>query len=208
MKTEVFDGPIDLLLALAMRREVDLNLVSLAELTADYLAAIQSDLGGTAARDPEEMAAFLVVGSRLLALKAASLLPGDDDQEEEEEDLEAWEAEVRQRMLEYQRFKEAADELMRRHVEGGFSFTSAIEAQIVPTERVAIDPGGLASAFQAVLDRLPPPDEVQVRLRNYSLADEMTGLRRRLAETTRTSFSTLFDRAESRLHAVVIFLAL
>jgi segregation and condensation protein A len=206
VRSEVFDGPIDLLLALAQRQQVDLNQVRLGDLAWGYLQGLGSE-GGAAGRTPEAMAAFLVVGSRLLALKAAALLPGAAG-EEDEEDLEAWEETVRERMLEYQRFKDAAMELMRRHQEGGFSFPSAVEGEIIPSERLEIDPDGLAAAFQAILDRLPAPAEVQVELSNYSLTDEMDRIRARISGVSATSFTVLFDAAESRFHAVVIFLAL
>jgi segregation and condensation protein A len=184
-----------------------LNQVRLADLAREYLAGIKQSAAEGTPRAPEEMAAFLVVASRLLALKAAALLPSPTAGEEEE-DLESWEEQVRQRMVEYQRFKEAAMELMRRHQEGGISFPSAIEADIIPMERLAINPDGLATAFQAVLDRLPPPAEVQVELSNYSLTDEMDGIRARLRAGEQTSFGEIFETASSRLHAVVIFLAL
>jgi segregation and condensation protein A len=203
VKTDVFEGPIDLLLTLAQRRQLDLNEVRLADLTSDFLAALDGAVGG---RPAEEMAAFLVFGSRLLALKAAALLP--EPLTEEEPDPLAWEAQVKARMLEYSRFKEAASELMRRHSEGSFSFASAIEAQIIPTEQLQINGDGLAAAFQKVLDRLPPPSEVQFDLRHYSLAEEVDAIRRRLSVSDLLNFTDLFDRAESRLHAVVIFLAL
>lgn len=201
--TAVFDGPIDLLLSLANKQEVDLNQVRLADLTSGYLEA----LSATEARSADEMAAFLLVGSRLLALKAAALLPGPGE-EEEEEDLEAWEAQVKQRMEEYERFKAAASELMRRHEAGGFAFTAAVEAEIVPSERLQIDGDGLARAFQKVLDRLPPPAEVAVELHEYSLIEEMDGIRERVRGAGRVNFTALFDAAGTRLHAVVIFLAL
>jgi segregation and condensation protein A len=205
VRSAVFDGPIDLLLTLAQRQQVDLNQVQLGDLAWDYLLGLSSE-EGAGTHTPEAMAAFLVVASRLLALKAAALLPGPADSETE--DLEAWEETVRERMLEYQRFKAAAMELMRRHHEGGFSFSSAVEGEIIPSERLEIDPDGLAAAFQAILDRLPEPSEVQVELSNYSLADEMGRIRGRISREPATSFTVLFDAAESRLHAVVIFLAL
>jgi segregation and condensation protein A len=204
VQTDVFEGPIDLLLTLAQRQQVDLSQVRLGDLAWDYLESVRA---GGPKRSPEELAAFLVVASRLLALKAAALLPGPDDGETEE-DLESWEEQVRQRMAEYARFKAAALELMRRHNEGGFAFPSAIEAEVVPSEKLAIDPGGLATAFQAVLDRLPPPGEVEVELTHFSLTDEMELIRGRLRVAESTSFNALFDAAESRMHAVVIFLAL
>jgi segregation and condensation protein A len=206
VRTAVFEGPIDLLLTLAQRQQVDLNQVRLGDLAWDYLGGVKSGDGG-AARSPEEMAAFLVVASRLLALKAAGLLPGAAG-EEEEEDLEAWEDAMRERMVEYQRFKDAAAELMRRHQEGGFSFPSAVEGEIIPSEQIQINPDGLAAAFQAILDRLPEPGELQVELSSYSLSDEMARIRERLAAEPATSFTAVFTAAETRLHAVVIFLAL
>jgi segregation and condensation protein A len=204
VRTDVFEGPIDLLLTLAQRRQLDLNQVRLADLTWDYLARLNTGDGRPPA---EEMAAFLLVGSRLLALKAAGLLPGTAT-EAEAEDLERWEEQVRERLLEYSRFKAAALELMRRHQEGGGSFASLLEGEVVPTERLALRPDGLAAAFQAVLDRLPPPGDVSVELSSYSLSDEMSRLRRRLLDGREIAFGDLFGEAHDRLHAVVIFLAL
>lgn len=202
VKTDVFEGPIDLLLTLAQRQQVDLNLVRLADLTWEYLETLQAGRR----RPVEEMAAFLLVGAKLLALKAAGLLPGSST-DDEEEDLVRWQDQVRERMLEYQRFKEAALELMRRHQQGAPSFTSLLEGDVVPIERLAIHPDGLAAAFQAVLDRLPTPDEVSVDISSYSLGDEMQRVRVRLLGGG-VLFGELFQQAESRLHAVVIFLAL
>jgi segregation and condensation protein A len=191
------------LLTLAQRNQLDLNQLRLADLTWEYIEGIAAG----ARRPAEEMAAFLLVGSKLLALKAAGLLPGTTT-EEEEEDLARWEDEVRERMQEYQRFKEAALELMRRHQEGAPSFASLLEGEVVPSERLALHPDGLAAAFQAVLDRLPTPEEVAVDLSRYSLSDEMDRVRGRLRGGADIAFSELFERAETRLHAVVIFLAL
>jgi segregation and condensation protein A len=204
VRTPVFEGPIDLLVTLAQRHELDLNQVRLADLTAEYLRSIET---ADPAPAPDEMAAFLVVGARLLALKAAALLPAAEPKEDEE-DIEAWEEHMRGRMQEYERFKAAATELMRRHQEGGFSFTSAIEAEIVPGERVEINRDSLVQAFQTVLDRLPPPAEVAFELRRYSLAEEVEVIRSRTRGGERVSFNAIFDDAQSRLHAVVIFLAL
>ncbi|GAC1332880.1 MAG: segregation/condensation protein A [Candidatus Dormibacteria bacterium] len=203
VRTEIFEGPIDLLLTLAQRRQLDLNQVRLGDLTWDYIEGIAAG----SRRPAEEMAAFLLVGSKLLALKAAGLLPGTAT-EAEEEDLERWEEQVRERMLEYARFKAAALELMRRHQEGTPSFTSLLEGEVVPSERLALHPDGLAAAFQAVLDRLPAPEEVAVEISSYSLGEEMERVRTRLVGHREIAFSDLFERAENRLHAVVIFLAL
>jgi segregation and condensation protein A len=207
VKTSIFEGPVDLLLTLAQRRELDLNQLRLSELTSEYLESISAGAAKGEEVAPEEMAAFLVVGSRLLALKAAALLPAAGA-EDEEEDLEAWEDAVKERMLEYERFKAAAMELMHRHQSGNFTFASAVEAEIIPAEKIEIDGDSLATAFQAVLDRLPPPVDVAVELRPYSVLEEMDGIRSRVQPDEKVSFTAVFEGAESRLHAVIIFLAL
>src|SRR5947208_9762176 len=84
VRTPAFDGPIELLLTLAQRAEVDLKAVSLASLTDDYLQAIERE-----APPLDQLAAFLVIGARLVQLKAACLMP--HAAVGEEEDLQAWE---------------------------------------------------------------------------------------------------------------------
>src|ERR1700730_437300 len=95
VKTSVFEGPLELLLALAEREEVDIFQVSLSRVTDAYLVEIAS----REIADPQEMAEFLWMAARLLLLKSIRLLPGEP-QTEEETDLLGWEEEVRQRLRE------------------------------------------------------------------------------------------------------------
>jgi segregation and condensation protein A len=196
-----FEGPIELLLSLAQRAEVDLKAVALATLTEDYLQAIERQ------RPPiDRQAAFLVIGARLVQLKAAGLMPaGMPDQEEE---LQAWEDAIKGRLEEYRRFKELAESLMRRHASGQFSFAGLLEPEVVPQARVRVSLDALAAAFQQVLDRLPPVDEVAVELEQVSLSDKLDELRRMLVHSRNLNFSAIFDHARTRLEAVVTFLAL
>jgi segregation and condensation protein A len=107
--TPVFEGPLELLLALAERDEIDIFQVSLASLTEAYLA----EIGALAVRDPVEMAEFLWLAARLLLLKSIRLLPGEEP-DDEEADLLGWEEDVRARLLEYRAYKEMAEKLMER----------------------------------------------------------------------------------------------
>ena len=75
VRTPAFDGPIELLLTLAQRAEVDLKAVSLASLTDEYLRAIEQE-----APPLDRLAAFLVIGARLVQIKAAGLMPEDSAQ--------------------------------------------------------------------------------------------------------------------------------
>jgi segregation and condensation protein A len=201
VRSPAFEGPIELLLSLATRAEVDLKAVSLASLTDDYLRAIESE------RPPlDRLAAFLVIGARLVQLKAAALLP--EATVEREEDLQAWEEAIKSRLEEYKRFKELAESLMRRHASGRFTFAGLLEPDVIPQARVQVSLDALASAFQQVLDRLPPAGPVTVEMEHVSLADKLEQLRELLARQPQVNFSALFHHARTRLEAVVTFLAL
>lgn len=201
VRTPAFDGPIELLLTLAQRAEVDLKAIPLASLTDDYLRAIARD------RPPlDRLAAFLVIGARLVQLKAASLMPESATGEEEE--LEAWEDAIKGRLEEYKRFKELAESLMRRHASGRFTFAGLLEPDVVPQARVQVSLEALASAFHQVLDRLPPPQQVTVEMEQVSLADKLEELRSMLVRQSQMNFSAVFRHARTRLEAVVTFLAL
>jgi segregation and condensation protein A len=201
VRTPAFDGPIELLLTLAQRAEVDLKAVALASLTDEYLRAIELE-----APPLDRLAAFLVIGARLVQIKAAGLMP--QAALGEEEDLQAWEDAIRGRLEEYKRFKELAESLMRRHASGRFTFAGLLEPEVIPQARVQVSLDALATAFRQVLDRLPPPQQVTVEMEHVSLADKLEELRRMLARQAQVNFSAIFRHARTRLEAVVTFLAL
>lgn len=201
VRTPAFEGPIELLLTLALRAEVDLKAIALASLTDDYLRAIEEQRPAI-----DRLAAFLVIGARLVQLKAAALMPAGEAGEEE--DLEAWEEAIRGRLEEYKRFKELAESLMRRHASGRFTFAGLLEPQVIPEPRLQVSLDALAAAFKQVLDRLPPPDEVSVEMEQVSLSDKLEELRRMLRQQSQMNFTAIFRHSRTRLEAVVIFLAL
>lgn len=199
--TPAFDGPIELLLSLAQRAEVDLKAIPLASLTEDYLRAIDRN-----PPPPERLAAFLVIGARLVQLKAASLLPQMISGEEEE--VGAWEDAIRGRLEEYRRFKELAEGLMQRHASGRFTFAGLFLPEVIPQARFQVDLDLLAAAFQQVLDRLPPQPELTVELEHISLGQKLEDLRGMMGRHPEMNFTALFAQARTRLEAVVTFLAL
>src|SRR5438270_8803964 len=202
VRTAAFDGPVELLRTLAQRAEVDLKSIALASLTDDYLRAIDQE------RPPlDRLAAFLVIGARLVQLKAAGLMP-DAMGAEAEEDLQAWEDAIKGRLEEYKRFKQLAESLMRRHASGRFTFAGLLEPEVVPQARVQVSLEALATAFQQVLDRLPPAQQVTVEMEHVSLADKLEELRTMLSRQPQMNFTAIFRHARTRLEAVVTFLAL
>ena len=149
--TPVFEGPLELLLALAEQEEIDIFQVSLSALTDAYL----NELAQIENRDPVEMAAFLWMAARLLLLKSIRLLPGEEP-EPEEADLLGWEEDVRRRLLEYRTYKEMAQEMMARAEADQTSFPPPLREVEVEGQEEPIPVQALVVAFQSVLARVPP----------------------------------------------------
>jgi segregation and condensation protein A len=202
VRQAAFNGPVELLLQLAQRQELDISSVQLHELTAAYLESLQT----LPKPEPERMGAFLVVGARLIQLKALRLLPSLHPPQEEE--LGDWEAAMRERLVEYRKFKELAEEIMRRHREGNFSFASLLQPEILPREALQVELDALTAAFEEILRRLPPTESLEVELEAFSLTDKLDAIRQLLARKPEVNFAQIFTTARSRLEAVVIFLAL
>lgn len=206
----IFDGPIELLLHLIVRRKLDITEVSLAAITDQYLRAIEEMQGV----DPEALADFLTVAARLLYIKSRGLLPQLPDDEAEESPSEN----LIQQLLDYRRFKAAAEEL-RMRTEIGLRTS----ARLAPTSQVdrkldlsALTIEKLAAAAQRALHRLPsmaaPPS---VHAYPITVADQVAAIRERVGGKSRGNgqagtplpFSALLSRSRSRLEIVVTFLA-
>jgi segregation and condensation protein A len=199
--TPVFEGPLELLLALAEREDVDLLQVPLARLTDDYLAAIAQ----LRAPDPAEMAEFLWMLSRLLLLKSVRLLPGEEPGEEELE-LLGWEEDVRRRLEEYRQYKEVAQGLMERATSEAHAFPSPARAVEVEGQEAPLEVELLVNAFKDLLSRLPPRP-VTVTGRAWTTEQKVEVLTGRLLRGTLNLVDLILECAD-RLEAVVTFVAL
>jgi segregation and condensation protein A len=199
--TSVFEGPLELLLALAEREDVDILKVPLASLTDAYLAAIAE----LRSPDPVEMAGFLWMLSRLLLLKSIRLLPGEEPGEEEVE-LLGWEEDVRLRLEEYRRYKEVAQELMQRAATEPYAFPSPARTVEVDGQEAPLEVGLLVNAFNDLLSRVPPRP-VTVTGRSWTTEQKIEVLTGRLLRGPLNLVDLILD-CEDRLEAVVTFVAL
>ena len=199
--TPVFEGPIELLLALAEREEVDILRVRLADLTDAYLR----ELAALERPDPVEMAEFLWMAARLLLLKSIRLLPGEEP-DEGEADLLGWEEDVRLRLAEYVQYKEMARELMARVASEPFAFASPPRPVEVEGQEAPIEIDLLMRAFEDVLTRLPPRPLTVVG-RTWSTEEKLRALTGRLMRGPVELVAMLLE-CEDRLEAVVTFVAL
>ncbi len=198
--TSVFEGPLELLLALVEREEVDIFKVSLARVTDAYLA----DVASREIADPQEMAEFLWMAARLLLLKSIRLLPGETPTDEEAE-LLGWEDEVRQRLEEYRAYKEIAGELLERAQQETFSFPPPARPVEAGGQEQPLDVELLVVAFNSVLARIPPRPLV-VQGRTWTLQEKVDLISDRLRRGP-IELTELILESSDRLEAVVTFVA-
>jgi segregation and condensation protein A len=198
--TPVFEGPLELLLALAEREEVDIFQVSLSRVTDAYLA----EIARRETADPKEMAEFLWIAARLLLLKSIKLLPGETPSDEETE-LLGWEEDVRQRLEEYRAYKAMAQELMERAEQEAFAFPPGPRTVEAGGQEQPLDVDVLVAAFNSVLARIPPRPVV-VAGRTWTLEEKLDFIKNRLRHGPLELVQLILE-SEDRLEAVVTFVA-
>ena len=198
-----FSGSLEQLVVRAQRGEIDLDQVSVARITSDFRARVEDPGSETELR---ELADFLGLAARLVALKAARLNPAEAAAAEDDESAEVDDA--GRRLSEYRLFKAAAEALLAEaSEEGARSFLSLVAADVLPVERLRIPPERLAAAFRAVLLRLDEAEPMPVGAVTFSVEEKLEQLRDRLRSGP-LAFEALFDSVSSRLEAVACFLAL
>ena len=203
---EVFNGPFDLLLTLVLKEEIDLLEVDLAEVVLAYVEYLER----TGELDLEAATEFLVLIAALLELKSRLMLPSD---EEEGLDLEPMEAaeELLARMLEYHRYRQAAEHLRDRlEAEHGYRYRSAplppeLRRISVEAAEAAYDPERLAEALGGLLTVPPPLDLRHVRRPAVSVEQRLHHLRDLLSSRSRFSFDEAVEGADRLTEAVTLF---
>ncbi len=203
-----FEGPLDLLLHLIDKAEINIEDIFVSEITAQYLAYMD-DLSEL---DMDRASSFLTVAAQLLLIKSRSLLPRPPVEDEEEEDPK--EALLRQ-LREYKAFKNASEELHERFEEAKKAIARLPEDVILPPQKfelqnVSID--SLYAAFLEVLNREDTEEEKIDRTQNvrpdtFTVRDRVLHLRAKLKEG-RVRFKDLFTDASTRMEMVVTFMAL
>ena len=206
----VFEGPLDLLLRLIEREELDITEVSLAVVTDQYLA----HLAELHSRSAANLADFLAVAARLLLIKSRVLLPSPppNSQGEQEADEEEWEYDLVTRLREYKRFKEVAAGLREREESGMRSYARMAPPPEVPSlhKPDAHDPEMLRQAYRRVLEANPqakPVDDVVSPL-NIHMRDCLSNILHHVRRNDQTRFSTLMAEARSWLEVIVTFVAM
>lgn len=206
IRLPTFQGPLDLLLTLIQRRDLDITTVSLVAVADQYLEAVHAD----DSLDAAALAEFVSIGAKLLQLKSRALLPERDEEEEEAEEEDPGE-ELVALLLEYQRYREAADSLGDRMAAGWRTYPRGAPPP-APPEGNALDGVTLDALYAVmieVLERLPEEPDGTVERTDVSLADQIEMLEGRLRGRGRSfSFRRVIESCTSRVEVVVTFIAL
>jgi len=208
VKLEVFEGPLDLLLYLIKKDEVDIYDISLERITAQYLEFMDA----FKVLDLEIAGEFVVMAANLIYLKSRALLPAHvqpPDEEAEEEDPR-WDL-IRQ-LVEYKKFKDAAGQLSVREVEQSNLYSRMADTADAAPERPLgeVSVFDLINAFNKVLKRIAAKSEDlrEIFEENYTVSDKIDLILKLTSSGVPLKFSELFADAASRTEIVVTFLAL
>lgn len=211
VKTTVFEGPLDLLLQLITRHQVEISSVGLTQVVSDYLTLIEE----MRQLDIEVTSEFLLIAATLIQLKVRSLLPtGAELDLDEELALVEERDRLLSRLLMCVTFKDVAAVLLRRMQETNrfVPHTGGIDQQVNPPQpevELPVDAEGLASLAGSVLARLyREPDLDHLDLELPSVEDAIEDLQARVRAATVTSFENLTEHCTRTLEVAAYFLAL
>ncbi|MFP4157691.1 MAG: segregation and condensation protein A [Opitutales bacterium] len=210
IRLPAFEGPLDLLLYLIRRNEVDIYDIPIEQVTTQYIDV----LGSMEHLDLEVAGEFFVMASTLMYIKSRMLLPKKDqgaDEDIEDDELDPrWE--LVQQLLEYRKFKEAAEDIQKLILNthdlipriGPRESIEAVERPLKPVDRV-----DLWNTFNQVLRRLAERiTEGEIHAEQVTVADRMEYILTRLGQKSRFLFSDLFESTTTLTTIVASFLAI
>ena len=206
-----FDGPLDLLLTLVGKAQIDIKEIFISDITDQYLAIVR----GAEDLNMEEASDFLVMAATLVEIKSRAMLPRAPEPVEGEEDPET---ELIRRLEEYKRYKESAEELRDFEEAAKHVFTKLPEEYPLPPQEVELTGltlEGLTEAFLRIWARKPEAAEEEenhyarreIHRDQHSVQECMLELINRLRQKKRMRFEEAFSEAPTREEVVTYFLA-
>ena len=205
---DVFEGPLDLLLHLIKEQKMDIYDIRIAEITKQYLSYLDllSEL------NLEMVGEYLVMAAELAKIKSKTLLPIP----ETEEDVltaagEDPRAELMRRLLEYQRYKEAAFELRQKEYDQQQLFSRTGEVVLENSEEellIEANVFDLLTAFQKVLNEKSFKKNYEIKVTTLSVSDRISGILEILNASESVTFDSLFTTLNTKQEVIVTFLAI
>jgi segregation and condensation protein A len=202
IKLGEFAGPLDLLLYLIRQEQADIFDIPIARITDEYLNYIRL----MKSLDIAVAADFLVMAAQLIEIKSKMLLPRDPLADEDEE-IEDPRQELVDRLLEYEKFKSAAQMLYEK---------STVEQAVFPRGKIESDDANaeisasvfdLLTVFQKVAARHREEVKMEIQREEISLAEMIRNLKKRIAEVSELSLLAFFEEMQSHRELVTAFIA-
>jgi len=201
VKLDKFEGPLDLLLYLIKKQEINIYDIPIASITQQYLEYLKLmeflnlELAGE----------FLVMAATLMRIKARMLLPRHEDEEEEGDDPRQ---QLVQQLLEYQKFKSAASKLEAMEYQRRMLFPRPEQnGKSIADDEYSYNLFDLIAAFKAVLER-NRVTYLEVEVEETSVEEKIDFLKQKLSDCDMIAFEDLFEGQQSLVELIVTFLAL
>ncbi|MCX5836465.1 MAG: segregation/condensation protein A [Deltaproteobacteria bacterium] len=207
IKLDIFEGPLDLLLFLIKKNEIDIYNIPIALITEQYLEyldkmrSLNLDLAGE----------YLLLAATLLHIKSKTLLPvEEDDHDEDEPDPRA---ELVRQLLEYQIYKEAASQLDTRPLLDRDVFTRSVMAEALSDQddqemAIELSVFDLVDAFYKIVSTMEKGELLEIDMEKMSLAERMNEIMDNLAEKRNLTFMELLGEHANRRMLIYTFLAI
>ena len=208
VKLPAFEGPLDLLLHLIKKDEINIYDIPIASITRQYLEYLDliKSLNLNVVGD------FLVMAATLIHIKSKMLLPpAESDEEEDEVDPRA---DLVQRLLEYQQFKGVAGQLEQRESDWREVFhrsptnISGNQGDLQEFSLSDVSLYDLLDVLKAIFDRIPEKHSLEILVDELSVQDQMDLILDGLEDKESVTFPSLFEQNTSRMEVIVTFLAL
>ena len=202
-----FEGPLDLLLHLIEREELDITSIALVQIADQYLEVLHQ----SEQINLDQLADFISIGARLLLLKSRALLPRPQAEAGAEEDEEDLGEDLARQLMEYKLFKEAAGRLRDIETAGMHSYP-----RIAPPPELPPPPGLdgvttdlLRQMVEIALTRKPEVAEpvAVIRPHKFTVREKVTLIQERLGSEGRVSFRAMIDECRTRMEIIVSFMA-
>jgi segregation and condensation protein A len=202
IRIDVYEGPMDLLLYLVKREELDIKDIPIARIANEYLEYVNL----MRLLDLEFAAEFVLMAATLMRIKVQSLLPGPPEDEEEEDPR----LELQRRLAEYAKYKEAAMKLGHREETARVHFPRTYTTFDEPDTEDEMEASlfDLLAAFKSVLDRRKDIDIYEVETPRQSVEDRMSEILGAISDSKGVRFVSLFSESSSKSDLVITFLAI
>ena len=204
IKLDIFEGPLDLLLYLIKKEELNIYDIPIAKILDQYLQYLEL----MKLLDLSIAGEFIVMAATLIQIKSKMLLPAEPMPQEELEDQGDPRADLVKRLLEYKQFKEAAMQLREREADRKEQFIRKIKDQTEDGSYFEANLFDLINAFSKALKDVPKELFYEVIKDEVTVEEKIHDILHCLLEQPKIVLAELFEKAKNKLEIIVVFLSI